>query len=269
MNKKRNPQNAIWLAITAVLIATMSCTLFGPRLRVGDLRSETEVVPLGSVSSVRVNIELAAGELGITGGAAELLEADFTYNVDELKPEVSFNGGSLSVLTPDLELRGVTSLLDIDEYRYEWDLRFNDDVPMEMTLNMGAGRANFDLGSLSLNRLDFDGGAGDISLDLSNSASLSRLEVDLGAGETNIDLTGDMQSDLDATIRGGVGKLTLRLPRGVGVRVNIDSALTNINTRDLSRDGNAYVNDAYGESGTTLRIDIDAGIGEINMEVGD
>lgn len=267
MINKQNSKTAIWLAIAAVLVVTLSCTLFSSQIKVGEMRNETEEVPLGSESSVRVDIEIAAGEINIHGGAAELLEAEFTYNVDELKPEVSFSGGTLSVQTPDVE--GVGSLVDIDEYRYEWDLHLNDDVPMEMTLRMGAGRADLDIGSLSLTRLDFDAGAGDINLDLSNTAFLSRLDVDLGAGDTTIDLTGDLQSDLDATVRGGVGKLTLQLPRDVGVRVDIDSALTNINTRDMTRDGNAYVNDAYGESSTTLRIDIDAGIGEINLEVGD
>lgn len=267
MINKFKPQTGILLVITAILMATLSCTLTRSAIRVGELRSETEEVPLGSESSVRVNIEMAAGELNIHGGAAELLEAEFTYNVDEFKPEVAFSGGTLSIQTPDVE--GIGSLVDIDDYRYEWELHLNDDVQMEMTLRMGAGVADLDLGSLTLTRLDFDAGAGDINLDLSNSVSLSRLDVDLGAGDATIDLSGDIQSDLDARVRGGVGKLTLQLPRDVGVRVDIDSALTNINARDLNRDGNAYVNDAYGESGTTLRIDIDAGIGEINLEVGD
>src|SRR3712207_7453120 len=35
----------------------------------------------------------------------------------------------------------------------------------------------------------------------------------------------------------------------------------------LQKVGNAYVNDAYGESEVTLRVDIQGGIGQINLEV--
>jgi hypothetical protein len=35
----------------------------------------------------------------------------------------------------------------------------------------------------------------------------------------------------------------------------------------LSRDGDAYVNDAYGESEATLNVDIEGGVGLIRLEV--
>jgi hypothetical protein len=44
----------------------------------------------------------------------------------------------------------------------------------------------------------------------------------MGAGEVTVDLTGDWQNDLDVNIEGGVGEITLRLPRGVGVRVEAE-----------------------------------------------
>jgi hypothetical protein len=43
--------------------------------------------------------------------------------------------------------------------------------------------------------------------------------------------------------------------------------LGEINTEDLQREGEAYVNDAYGDSDVTLDVDIRGGVGQINLEV--
>jgi hypothetical protein len=62
--------------------------------------------------------------------------------------------------------------LDVTDYRYEWDLRLNDDVPMELHVDVGAGRADLKLGSLSLTRLDVAGGAGALTVDLTGAGQV-------------------------------------------------------------------------------------------------
>jgi hypothetical protein len=200
----RNSKRIALLALAAILLAASGC---GGGVRVGELRIESETVELGGAASVRVEIEMAAGELEVSGGAAELLEASFTYNVAELKPEVDYSGGTLSVRTPDVKVGG-GALWDLDEYRYEWDLRLNEDVPMEMQVSMGAGRSDLRLGGLALTRLDVTRGAGEVVVDLSGSTSLTRLNVGGGAGGVAVDLSGTWQQDLEATIEGGLGKRT-------------------------------------------------------------
>jgi hypothetical protein len=253
------------LAMALALLAVSACSQ--KQLRVGDLKTESEAVELGDSGAVDVEIMMAAGELDVSGGAADLLSADFTYNVAELEPEVELKGDKLSVLTPDVEYTGVGSFWDIDEYRYEWDLRLINDVPMDMDITMGAGRANLDLGSLALLTLNLETGAGDVTLDLSDSSSLSRLTVEAGVGELALDLSGDWGSDLDADIQSGIGELTVLLPRDAGVRLDVGGGIGQVNTSGLKKDGDSYVNDAYGDSDVTLRLDIQAGIGKLNLEV--
>lgn len=90
----------------------------------------------------------------------------------------------------------------------------------------------------------------------------------MGASRSTLDLTGDWASDLDINITGGVSSLTVRLPSSIGVRVEI-SGISRINASGLVKEGKAYVNDAYGKSDVTLDIFIEAGLGEVNLEVGD
>ena len=55
--------------------------------------------------------------------------------------------------------------------RNEWDLRFNDDVPTDLVVKMGAGESDLDLDSLTLTGLDLKVGAGETTVDLSGEYS--------------------------------------------------------------------------------------------------
>lgn len=261
----KNSKGIVLLAMVAVLLAASGCA---SGARVGRLQTESETVELGDAASVRVKIDMGAGELDVAGGAAELLEANFTYNVAELKPEVDYSGGTLTVRTPDVDT-GIGSLWDADEYRYEWDLRLNDDVPMELQVSVGAGRTNLKLGSLSLTELDVAGGAGEVLVDLSGSASLTRLDIGSGAGALTVNLTGTWQNDLEASIGGGVGKRILILPRDTGVRVKVAVGVGDVDAAGLTKEGEYYTNDAYGQSEVTLYIEVGGGVGGTELRLGE
>jgi hypothetical protein len=269
MEAKGKSRGRRWLVLLPpafLLLTTIACRISSPTARVGELRNRSETVERGDAETVRVEINMAAGELEVSGGAAELLEADFTYNVDELEPQVEYSGGRLVVDTPEDSIR-VGSWWDLDDYRYEWDLRFSDNVPMEMMVEVAAGTADLELGNLSLTELEIQTGASEVRIDLSDSPTLRRLNVETGVGQARIDLSGDWQADLDAVISAGVGELSLRLPRSVCVRVEAEGGLSDVDTSGLTNDGGAYVNSACGVSDVTMRIDISAGVGAINLEV--
>jgi hypothetical protein len=228
-----------WMMV-AIALVLAGC---GPRLRVGELRTESQSVELGDATSVRVEIQIGAGDLKVTGGAEKLMEADFTYNVAKLKPEVEYTDGTLVVQQPDVG--GFPALQGIADFRNEWDLRLDDGVPMDLRLNMGAGNSDLQLAGLAL----------------------TGLNLDLGAGISIIDLSGDWASDLDATIETGAADITVRLPRDVGIRVEVEAGPTAVSAPDFSKDGNVYTNAAYGESDVTLRIVMQAGVGLITLEL--
>jgi len=211
---------------------------------VGELQRESRAVDLGNAQTVGAELRMGAGELNVTGGADALMEGDFAYNVAEWKPDMNFevsgDTGELSVEQGSGE--GVRLGGDA---RNEWDLRFNDEVPIDLSVEMGAGESDLDLDSLDL----------------------TGLNLAMGAGETTVDLTGDYERDLAATIEGGVGRATVRLPSQVGVRVAAEGGLGRINAEGLRREGEAYVNDAYGDSDVNLEVEVRGGVGEINLEV--
>ncbi len=231
-------------AVAVALFAGACATQRGGTQQVGEMQRDSRAIQAENAQSVRANLKMGAGELNLTGGADRLMEGEFSYNVASWKPKVSYD---VSGDTGELSVRqgsGGGVRLGGDA-RNEWDIRLNDEVPTDLVVQMGAGESDLDLDSLTL----------------------TGVKLQMGAGKTTVDLTGDYARDFDASIQGGVGEATVMLPSEVGVWAKAEGGLGKINAEGLQREGNAYVNDAYGESEVTLRVEVQGGIGEINLEV--
>ncbi len=233
----------LWIAIALLAgLLLVSCSS-DARPRVGALQNESQSVELADGGSPRVEINMGAGDLKVTGGAANLMDAGFTYNVDRLKPQVEYRRGRLLVSQPDSS--GLPVLRDIGDFRSEWDLRLQENVPMDLSVEIGAGTSDLQLADLSL----------------------TRLSVKVNAGTSTLDLNGDWARDLDVTLETGAADMTVRLPSDVGVRVVVDPGAALIEAPGLQRDGDVYTNAAYSPSKPALHVDLKAGIGRIGLEL--
>jgi N-terminal domain of toast_rack, DUF2154 len=230
------------LSLPAMLLAISA----GPACNVhnmpaGPMQTDTQSVKLGDAKSVHVAIKMGAGDLKVESGAAELLDAEFTYNHGR-RPRVDYNvvgsEGQLSVEEPSGEHLG-------GHGRYDWDLRLNSKVPMEMNVEQGAGDAHLNLGGLSLSRLD----------------------VKTGVGDTTVDLAGEWKNDLWVHVKGGIGDTTIRLPLDVGVKVQAHGGIGSISGGDLKKEGDFYENDSYGKSPVTIHVEVEHGIGDIKLQL--
>jgi uncharacterized protein DUF2154 len=232
----------LFVAAVAATLSLVSCG--EQRVEVGELQTESRSVEPENAESVRANLRIGIGELNLTGGADALMEADFAYNVSSWQPQVNYEVvGDTGTLT--VEQQGLGEGIPTPDARNEWDLRLNDAVPLDLGVQMGGGVSNLDLDSLSLRGLS----------------------IDMAAGATTVDLTGDWERDLSALVRGGAGEVTVLFPSQVGVRVNAGTRLGRVNTDGLQEQGEAFVNDAYGDSEVTLEVRVQGGVGQINLKV--
>jgi hypothetical protein len=231
--------------MAAMVVLTGACgTQGGGTPQVGKMQHDSKSVDPKNAQSARAQLKMGAGELNVTGGADRLMEGEFSYNVSDWKPEVSYdvsgekgelvvkqgsaNGGNLS-----------------GGARNEWNISMNDELPTDLVVQLGAGESALDLDSLTLTGVD----------------------LQMGAGKTTVDLTGDYAKGFDASIEGGVGQATVLLPSKVGVKAKAAGGLGGINAKGLKKVGDSYVNDAYGESDTNVSVDVKGGVGEINLKV--
>lgn len=207
----------------------------------GHREHETHVIDRKDAKAVRMNLHLPAGELSINGGAEHLLEGDFFQSAGWAAPTVNYavdNGVGTLRIEQESESHVVGNSNII------WKLKVNDNVPLEMKVDMGAGRGD----------LDF------------SKTDLTRLEVNIGAGQVNANLTGERAKDLQAEIHGGVGEAIVRLPKNIGVVATVHGGLGSIDVHGLKEEDGRYVNAAYGKSPNTLSLTVEGGIGHIRLE---
>jgi hypothetical protein len=208
-----------------------------------ETRTERKFVELGGAASADVRIDMGAGELDLAGGAPGLMEASFTTNIRRWEPRVEYDvfGGKGRLTVKQKRLGG----LFLGSSKNQWEIRLGGGVPIDLGVDLGAGESKLDLRGLDL----------------------GSLSIDMGVGEMTLDLSGPHARSLRVSIDGGVGHGTIVLPRDVGVKVAVDGGLGSVSADGLNREGrkHIYTNDAWGRSPVSLEIEIDAGIGSIDL----
>jgi hypothetical protein len=211
----------------------------------GPEQHESRSVDLGKSELVRAELKMGSGELDIrggaqNGGAQKLLDADFTYNVAAWKPDLRYTSGGAG---GDLVIEQPGPSSSHGNTKNHWDLRFNDNVPLDLKVNFGAGEARLKLGSLSLRGLN----------------------VEIGAGTLTLDLRGTPAKDYSVRVQGGVGEATVYLPKDVGISASATGGLGEISVTGLRRNGDLYVNDTSATAKVKIRLDIQGGVGSIRL----
>lgn len=283
----------IWPVLFLVL-SSLACTITVPgislpavpTLEVGPMQEYREEIPLENTTAARVEITMGIGELTLTAGAPDLLFSGlFRTNVSAWKPEVTWKDGVLKVAQPDI--RGVPGA----GAENEWDLALAPRIPMSLKLRVGAAKGRLSLGGLALTDFSLETGASDtvVRWDAPNAVPMDRLllragaanvevrgigyarprdvQVEGGLGNLTLDFTGPWADSARVKVTAGVGALTLRFPKDVGVRVVVEGGMSNVTTTgDWRLSEGAYLNEAYGRAGATLRVTLTAGVGSVTLE---
>jgi hypothetical protein len=199
----------------------------------------------GDAKTVNAQVVMGVGRLTIEGGAKDLLDGRFVYNVPPWHPEVSYNVavavGELVVQQP--RTSGTSTGNDV---RYDWNLRLNNDIPTNLKIIFGAGDGYLNLGGMSLTDLRIQSGAANVTLNLS----------------------GNWRKGLNASIEAGTGNLGLVLPKDTGAIVSVENGVGAVEASSgLRNEGNAYINNAYGRAVTNLTINVRSGVSKVGLTV--
>lgn len=222
--------------MAGLLLTSTACVLHTEEA--GPLLHKSEAFDRDNSEIVRAYLKMGVGELRVSSGPSDkLARADFDYNIRSWQPEVEYRNGTLRISQPS----GIGRHLG--NTKYQWDLRFNRDVPLELNINCGAGEGHLDLGDLDLRRVN----------------------VEMGVGQVQMDLRGNPKHNYDVRIHGGVGEATVRVPSDVGVYAEAHGGIGEITANGFRHDGSAYYNDSYKKSPVTIRLDVQGGIGSINL----
>lgn len=282
----------LFLAIAVLALVTMACSI---NIDLPDIDTDIKTGPLvteniaiqkpDTADAIRVDIAFGAGELFISPGSeSNLISGTATYNVEDFKPEISTTGDRVSLEQGNFQLSGIPNFSDRIENT--WDLQFSND-PMEIEIKAGAYTGDYDFGGLSITDLHITDGAADVSLNFTSpnlsdmdtlryetgasdvelhglgNANFSTLIFQSGAGDYELEFDGELRKDASVFIESGLSNFTIIIPEGVNAYVEMDGALSNINTRGAwQSSGDDYFLEG---DGPTLNITVELGAGNLTL----
>jgi hypothetical protein len=172
----------------------------------------------------------------------------------------------------------------------EMRLSLSRTVPLDLSLDLGATKGTLDLGGLNLLALRLGSGASDMQLDFSspNKSRMRSFDVDVGAasfeahnlananapainvhsgvGSVELDFGGEWSHDMSVNASLALGKLTLHVPRDVGVRVEVEKFLASFDQQGLKKRGDAYYSDNWDSARYHLQVRAQTTFGGIEID---
>lgn len=255
----------------------------------GEMHTEKQTLQREGAKEVAVHMEIPGGEVNIAGGAEALLEARFEYKKVESAPEIDYQvqdrKGILKLSVANKEswnwdFPDEGKDWNSDGDHNQWDLQFNDEVPLDLSLKVGAMDGDLDLRGLTL----------------------QGLRIEVGAGDIEVDLRGQWTGNTEAVIEMGAGNIELEFPQDIGIAVVAENGVGSVHINGLSKvDGEqvesegfeipflglefkpkkggwfdlhlgtsgVWTNEAYGKVDTNLRLRVKLGVGALNVDVED
>jgi hypothetical protein len=233
------------LAVSGNLPAS-SDTKASPFRHTSMLSPNTTTIPLEGATAGNIRVTLGAGELTLNGGApsSALVAATVFSKAPEWQPEIvqSLNGSVKSVTITDKGFKGKEWFAVHSPN--SWEILVNDQVPVNLTVNVGAGDNRLDLGTLNLDSL----------------------VVNTGAGDTEIDLGRTRAGPYHAEIHNGVGDLTIRVKKNSNTRVSLDHGVGDLSSKGFEQEHDILVTEGFDPALPTTEIFVKQGVGDITLE---
>ena len=238
-----------------------------------------------------VRVQYSAGRVEVGAANAPLLYAmTLRYDESSATPIHTYDPAAHALtLGVDAQSQRLSRNMD-EKTKGEMRLSLSRSVPIDLDLDLGATKATLDLGGLNLTGLRLDSGASETLLDFStpNRGRMRSIDVDVGAasfearnlanantssirvrsgvGSVELDFGGQWSQDVTADVDLSLGKLTLHVPRDVGVRVEVEKFLASFDQQGLRKRGDAYYSDNWDQAKYHLRLRAETTFGGIELD---
>lgn len=269
----------------ALVVLAVAGAIVAPRAHAQDWRTVTSLRQYKGESALRVDLQYGAGHLNIApGDAGSLYKATLRYDADRFKPVTQYADGRLKVGIEGGHIKG----RNMKSGRL--DLTLGTRVPLELDLQFGAAQAEVELGGLKVREAHIATGASETHVNVGSpnpetcgtlklevgaasfeAAGLGNLncehvDVDGGVGDVSLDFNGAWRVNSEVTVDMGLGSLTLRVPRGLGVQVHKTGFLASFDSQGLVKRGNTYYSENWDKASNQVTFNIDAAFGSIRIE---
>jgi hypothetical protein len=238
----------------------------------------------------RIRVRYGAGKVDVRGSTAPLLYAmRLRYDESRSSPLHHYDAEQRSAVL-GLESRG-TGIRTSNERNEtgELMLALPRTVPLDLSFELGGTQSELELGGLSLQSLRLECGATDATLKFTtpNRTRMREMEIDAGAadftaehlananaenvrlrggvGVVDLDFSGAWTHDMNVSARLAIGKLILRVPADVGVRLEVQRVAAGFEHPGLIERDDAWYSTNWETSRRKLHVRAETFFGKIDV----
>jgi hypothetical protein len=240
-------RRSIWVSLFAavVVLALIAGSIWiGRTVEMEDRRTDTVEIryPLEEIETAGVRLAPAVGDLtvGALVDSADLIQGTIRLRDNE-RLNRRFNTGERANLVLETDNVNPAGYVGFGSAN-AWTLALNPNVELDLSADLGAGEVE-----LALTDLNVD-------------------DVTVEFGLAQIDVILPAKSNATLVIDGGIGTVVLRVPEGVGVRIDDDAGLVGRTLpQGFTREGDRYTSPTYAVADTQVDVTIGLGIGSIRV----
>ena len=248
-----------------------------------ELRGEAELA---------VHVRFGLGTFSLSRDqTGALYRARLLYDQEHFRPVHEYDADSRQLEFGVKSLRENVNLKNRDDIVQELELAVAPSVLTTLDLEFGAGRADVDLGGMSIRsaaiktgaseaviafsrptiapceKLEIKVGAAEFRGERLGNSNCDTIDVDAAAGKFTLDFTGEWQhsgtTNADITI--GLGDLELRFPSHLGVTISLDRFLASFDDAGFVKRGDTFYSTGYDDAPAKLHIDLKAVVGDVDV----
>jgi hypothetical protein len=273
-------------AILLMLLLTAGC---GLEERIpAEMVTLDQARPIAGEASLNASVSFDIGALEINAETAPgLYSLNMEYDKAIYNPDVSYGAGRLGIRLESTHKIGIHGQRQNNRLR----LNLSDALPISLEVNTGVGDARLALSRLRITRLDLQAGVGSTrissydpnpavcdeirlhsgvgSMDAVGLGNLNfrRMEFEGGVGGAKLDFSGGWKQDAEIRLQLGLGGVSVRMPREVGVRVRAEKHfLSGLQLDGFTREsGGDYYSERYNEKKVRVTIVVQNGIGGFSI----
>jgi len=237
----------VFLLLAAAIIGAAVLFLPLARMPVGDYEREAYSYPASGLEAATIRLEPGVATL-------QILPASDSGDLIRLEAKHDRHRGLTSLVQEEelardvarIYLKSKSSTVAWRPFEsapaQEWQVWLAPEIPLQLEVHTGVGRAGLDLGGLTLTRLD----------------------LNVGVGSVDVTLPGD--GDYEAFINGGVGSMTVEIPATMEASIRVDEGIGSVTVgRRYRPQGRYYVTEGYKSARDKVKVDIDGGVGSITI----
>jgi hypothetical protein len=281
-DKRKNEQGQVEWSFDFGQLGESLNKLFTDLVGDEERRSEHFEAPLGAARAARIDLSFSVGRGSVRALPSEsdlLLLADV-----ETIGEVDFTALEGEIASVKLQPRapkgfsfgpirqGLRALARRDDLH--WDCQLSPRIPLDLHLSMGVGLVSANLSGLQLKRLEVEGGVGALELILPAQELPYAAAIKSGVGEITLVVPNGAFVTLD--IDGGVGATTITTPYETPLQVRAETGIGSLNlpkSLEKIRGGDGIVgasgiwqSEGFDLADRRVVVHYDGGVGELTIK---